>query len=93
MSLLDCGCGPGSITTGLAQALAPSEVADEDIEASQIDQAKTHAANQGNSNRRFEAASVSKLPFPDCSIDAAFGQATLHHLGDPLRALEKMLVS
>ena len=30
--LLDCGCGPGSITIGLAEAVAPGEVVGIDLE-------------------------------------------------------------
>jgi ubiquinone/menaquinone biosynthesis C-methylase UbiE len=26
MTLLDCGCGPGSLTLGLAEAVAPGQV-------------------------------------------------------------------
>ena len=32
MRLLDCGCGPGSITAGLAEAVAPGQVVGVDIE-------------------------------------------------------------
>ncbi len=32
MRLLDCGCGPGSITVGLASVVAPGEVVGVDLE-------------------------------------------------------------
>ncbi|MCP4397870.1 MAG: class I SAM-dependent methyltransferase [bacterium] len=52
MSLLDCGCGPGAITVGLAGAVAPGEVVGLDIEKSQIDLARSNAATlQVSSNR------------------------------------------
>ena len=35
MHLLDCGCGPGSITVGLAEAVAPGQVVGIDIEPSE----------------------------------------------------------
>ena len=35
MCLLDCGCGPGSISIGLAEAVAPGQVVGVDIEPSQ----------------------------------------------------------
>jgi 2-polyprenyl-3-methyl-5-hydroxy-6-metoxy-1,4-benzoquinol methylase len=34
MRVLDCGCGPGSITVGLAQAVTPGEVVGIDVEPS-----------------------------------------------------------
>ena len=35
MRLLDCGCGPGSITAGLAEAVAPGQAVGVDIEPNQ----------------------------------------------------------
>jgi ubiquinone/menaquinone biosynthesis C-methylase UbiE len=35
MRLLDCGCGPGGITVGLAQRVSPGEVAGIDIGGAQ----------------------------------------------------------
>ena len=37
LQVLDLGCGPGTISVGLAQAVAPGEVHGVDVEASQID--------------------------------------------------------
>ena len=44
MSLLDCGCGPGTTTVSLAEILAPGEVVGIDIGESQIELARAHAA-------------------------------------------------
>jgi ubiquinone/menaquinone biosynthesis C-methylase UbiE len=40
MSLLDCGCGPGTITAGLAEIVAPGAVTAVDIEPSQVERAR-----------------------------------------------------
>ena len=40
MTVLDCGCGPGTITIGLAEAVAPGEAVGVDLEASQVDRAR-----------------------------------------------------
>jgi ubiquinone/menaquinone biosynthesis C-methylase UbiE len=61
MHVLDCGCGPGSITIGLAEVVAPGEVVGIDIEPSQITFARTHAAQQGRTNIRFEVGNVTRL--------------------------------
>ena len=39
LSVLDCGCGPGSITLGIAQCVAPAPVIGIDMGASQIEEA------------------------------------------------------
>jgi ubiquinone/menaquinone biosynthesis C-methylase UbiE len=39
MRVLDLGCGPGSITLGLAQAVAPGEGIGVDLQPSQVAQA------------------------------------------------------
>ena len=90
MSLLDCGCGPGTITAGLADAVSPGNVVGIDMDAGQIEFARSNATARGITNVRFETGSVYELPFPDNSFDAVFANALLHHLGEPVRALVEM---
>jgi ubiquinone/menaquinone biosynthesis C-methylase UbiE len=90
MSLLDCGCGPGSITVALAQMLAPGEVVGIDIGEPQIERSRALAAERGVSNVRFQLGNVYELPFPDASFDAALANAVLEHVREPLRALKEM---
>ena len=90
MTLLDCGCGPGSITLGLAEALAPGEVVGVDRDASRVEIAEQAAAEQGVDNVRFQTADVQHLPFADASFDAVFAHAVLQHIKEPLRAIAEM---
>ena len=90
MNILDCGCGPGSITVGLAEVVAPGQTVGIDINERQIAQAQTVASNQGILNVRFETGSVYDLPFSDGSLDAVFCSAVLSHLRDPLTALTEI---
>jgi len=90
MRLLDCGCGPGSITVGLAAVVAPGERIGLDLQAEQLDRARALAARHGSSNLRFERGSVYELPFPDDSMGAVFAHNLLVHLAEPLRALQEM---
>lgn len=90
MTLLDCGCGPGTITIGLAEAVAPGEVVGIDIGPSEIERAAAYAYEQGVSNARFEVANSYKLPFPDSTFDAVFAHTLLEHLSEPDNALAEM---
>jgi ubiquinone/menaquinone biosynthesis C-methylase UbiE len=89
MHLLDCGCGPGTITLGFAELIAPGTAVGTDIEASQVAIATEHAAKQNVANARFEVANVYTLPFADESFDAFFMSAVLGNLQEPARALRE----
>lgn len=88
--LLDCGCGPGSITLGLARLVSPAEVVGLDRENSQLERARENAANEGLTNVRFEVGSVYELPFADGSFDVVFAHAVFEHLREPLPALSEV---
>lgn len=90
MSLLDCGCGPGTITAGLAQATAPGDAIGIDLEERQLELARENADKLGLSNLTFESGSVYELPFQDASFDAVFSNAMLEHLQDPMAVLKEM---
>lgn len=90
MRLLDVGCGPGSITVGLAEAVAPGDVVAIDLSADVLDEARAHAAEKGLSNVRFEHGDVYRLPWPDGSFDAVYAHQVLQHLERPIDALREM---
>ena len=90
MRLLDVGCGPGSITLGLAGAVSPGEVIGVDLQQAQVERAAAAAANGGVTNVRFEVADLYDLPFPDGSFDAAMAHAVLMHVREPARALREV---
>ena len=91
MELLDCGCGPGSITIGLAAAVAPDgRVVGLDIEPRQLDTARALASERGVTNRSFQQGSIYELPFDDASFDVAVAHFVVEHVSDPLRALKEV---
>ena len=90
MRVLDFGCGPGSITFGFAEVVAPGNVVGVDFQPSQVAQAQHLLGERGLSNLRFEVADAYELPFPDNSFDAVFAHAVLWHLREPERALSEM---
>ena len=83
MSLLDVGCGPGSITLGLAEAVAPGVVVGIDHDPGHVETARALAADRGVENVSFEVANVYELPFDDDTFDVAFEHAVFIHLRDP----------
>jgi SAM-dependent methyltransferase len=87
MSLLDCGCGPGSITLGLARWVAPGAVVGVDVSGGQVGAAREAALRAGVGNVDFLAAEAEALPFASASFDAVFAHALLEHLPRPDRAL------
>lgn len=90
MSLLDCGCGPGSITLGLAKRITPGTVVGVDFDPSEVERAQKLATEQGATNVQFETGNVYELPFADGTFDACFSNALLDHLSDPVAALREM---
>lgn len=90
MRVLDCGCGPGSISVGLAAVVSPGEVTGVDLVAADIEAARALALEQRVINAHFEIADVFDLPFSDGSFDAAFAHALLQHVQEPVRALKEI---
>lgn len=91
MRLLDVGCGPGSITRGLAERVAPGEVIGIDLSRETLEAARAEAAARGLTNLRYEEASVYQLPYPDNSFDAAYAHQVFQHLREPAKALAEIL--
>jgi ubiquinone/menaquinone biosynthesis C-methylase UbiE len=90
MRLLDCGCGPGSITVDLAQAVAPGEAIGIDLREDALAHGRGLARERRIANVTFQTASVYQVPYPDGSFDAVFACAVLQHLAAPLAALKEM---
>ena len=88
MRLLDCGCGPGSITVGLAEAAAPGQVIGVDIEPSEYRHVWSQAVKRTGTNLHFAVADVYSFPFGDNVFDAAFLHNVLSHLRKPLDVLK-----
>jgi ubiquinone/menaquinone biosynthesis C-methylase UbiE len=89
MRLLDCGCGPGSITLGLARAVAPGQVVAIDVVADVLERARGLAREAGVTNVTFQAANIYEPPFDDQTFDSVYAHQVLQHLADPLGALRQ----
>jgi ubiquinone/menaquinone biosynthesis C-methylase UbiE len=89
LRLLDCGCGPGGITVGLAQRVSPGEVIGIDLGGAQLERARQRASETGV-RVTFREASVYALPFAEAAFDAVFSHALFEHLAEPLKALAEI---
>jgi ubiquinone/menaquinone biosynthesis C-methylase UbiE len=89
MTVLDCGCGPGSITLDLARLVAPGAVTGVDAQGEQFAEGREAAAREGL-DVRFEEANVTQLPLADASFDAVFSHALFEHLPNPAGAAREI---
>ena len=83
--VLDCGCGPGTITRDIAARIAPGQIIGLDYSADQV--ALAARDSQGIANIEFRQGSAYALPFEDGAFDAVFSHALLEHLKEPVKAL------
>ena len=79
MTLLDLGCGPGSITTGLAKAVHPGRTHGVDLNEEQLGLARRRAQELGLKNLEFHQSNALRLPFPDHHFDAVHCHGFLMH--------------
>jgi len=89
MRVLDCGCGPGTITVGLASRVAPGDVLGIDRDAKPFATAITAAQEAGVPNVHFEAGDILNLSCRDASVDVVHFSCVLIHLPAPLDALKE----
>jgi SAM-dependent methyltransferase len=83
--VLDSGCGPGTITAGIAGCVAPGgSVYGIDANPAQVEIARGFLADTAGIELR--CASVYELPFADGEFDVVFSHALFEHLADPRRA-------
>ena len=90
LRLLDFGCGPGTISVGLAKAVAPGEMHGVDIDEAQIERARSVAASQGQDNAIFHVGDVTDLEFEDNFFDVAHCRSVLMHVPDTAAALSEV---
>jgi SAM-dependent methyltransferase len=85
-SLLDVGCGPGTITADLADLVA--HVTAIEPLSTALDSAREFTA--GRSNIELEIADVHELPYDNNSFDVVHAHQVLQHVHSPVEALREM---
>jgi ubiquinone/menaquinone biosynthesis C-methylase UbiE len=83
--LLDVGCGPGLITVGLAERVAPGRVIGIDRDEGVVEQARLLGAR----HVEFQIGDAYELAFDSGSFDVVHAHQVLQHLTDPVRALRE----
>jgi SAM-dependent methyltransferase len=83
-TLLDVGCGPGTITADLAGRVRQVTAIDTSAEVLDI------ARQTAPANATFQLADVHDLAFADASFDVVHAHQVLQHVADPVRALREM---
>ena len=89
LRLLDAGCGPGSITAGLAARVAPAATVGIDFSTGIVRQA-AEAAGDATASPRYAAADATALPFADGSFAAVFAHTLLEHVADGFAVLHEL---
>jgi ubiquinone/menaquinone biosynthesis C-methylase UbiE len=89
-SLLDVGCGPGTITMDLAQLVSPGRVVALEATADALDLARAESAARGISDVEFVVGDVHALDFMDATFDVVHAHQVLQHVADPVRALREL---
>lgn len=86
--VIDVGCGPGSITVGLAQVAG--HVTGVDVDEAEFADARAYSAKHGIDNVEFLEGSIYELDFPDASIDVCTLLSMMETLDDPLAGLAEV---
>ncbi|GAA4208720.1 methyltransferase domain-containing protein [Actinocatenispora rupis] len=87
-SLLDVGCGPGTITADLATRVRAVTAVETSEDA--LAPARQEIAARGVDNVSFAVGDVHALDVPDGAFDVVHAHQVLQHVADPVRALREM---
>jgi ubiquinone/menaquinone biosynthesis C-methylase UbiE len=89
-TILDIGCGPGTISADFAALVPDGHVTAVDYAPAIVDQAAKEAESRGLANMTFGVADVHELQYEDDTFDVVHAHQVLQHVGDPVQALREM---
>ena len=90
MSVLDVGCGRGTITLDVAKVIEPGNIIGIDIDNDSINSAIELAKERGISNASFEVMDAHKLQFTDNMFDLVYSYTVAHFWFDPTKVLREL---
>lgn len=82
---VDVGCGPGALTTALAERLGPGSVRAADPSESYV-----QACRARNPGVEVVVAAAEALPFEDAAFDVALSQLVVNFMKDPEAGVREM---
>ncbi len=88
--ILDLGCGPGSVTLGVAGECPGYEIYGVDISPEALTIARRNMDNEKAANVTFAEGDAKRLDFGDGFFDGAYCLNMLHHLENPVTALREL---
>lgn len=91
MNVLDVGCGPGTITTDLAELVHPGVVTALEVSEEALSFVRTEALARTTRNIEFAVGDVQRLPFGDGTFDVVHAHQVLQHVQDPVTAIREMV--
>ncbi|KAG5984975.1 hypothetical protein E4U55_002382 [Claviceps digitariae] len=90
MTILDIGCGPGTITVDLCAYVPEGRVIGLERGATVLDQARAYATEKGVQNVQFIEGDANSLRYADNTFDIVVCHQVLQHVNDPVGILYEM---
>jgi ubiquinone/menaquinone biosynthesis C-methylase UbiE len=91
MRVLDLGCGPGIVSSAMAEMVSDGFVHGIDASPELLNQARKIQALRNTQNLRFSEASIYELPSELCDYDFAYARFLYQHLQEPGKASEQII--
>ena len=89
-TILDLGCGPGTITRGFCAHVPQGRVIGIDAGEAVIAQARSLASGSAYPNLFFQVGDITtRLPFEDGSVDVVYTSQTLFHVPYAVRVMKE----
>ncbi|MBY5163407.1 methyltransferase domain-containing protein [Salsipaludibacter albus] len=89
-SVLDVGCGPGTLSVDLARHVAPGRVLAIDVAGAPLDEARDHADAAGVDTVEFAVADGYDLDLAGDAFDLVHAHQVLQHVSDPVAMLREL---